>query len=265
MTISLMASSNCLLSALPGAALVPVGTSPLSAPTSLLQAASDVGAGSLHATPASPFTLQAQTRIYVQLELNEDTAAPSPSQPLVSAIQVQLPDNNGALTIPEFLHPSGPPSLLSISASAPAATPAPPCSANGLNATVLPGFGGTGSVGASIALTNTSSGSCTLSGYPSVQVDSASGAPLISDQQDGVSSWLGAPEPSAPVVLAPQSTVSFTFTMHDMGDPGSCPSGQQMSITPPSGVGALTVPLASVACSGIITVGAFQPGETVIQ
>jgi Protein of unknown function (DUF4232) len=280
LTVSITTTSGCALPTSPGAALVPLAATTISPAAPVLQAsrppeASGVSGASAPSEASSPSVeapapaaglpsmLAKGTDVYLQIAFSEATSAQSESAPLIQSVRVQLP--GGALDIPEFLRPAGTPSLVSVSTQPPTPVAAPACTSNDLQATVLPGPGGAGNVALTIGLTNASSGTCTLNGYPAIQLYDSAGAPLISNQQNGAQSWLGPPEASAPVTLAPQGAVSFNITARDIGGQAPCAVGQEMSITPPGTSTALTVPVTAAACNGTVTVGAFQPGETPIQ
>ncbi len=291
-TVSITTTSGCALTASPGAALVPLAATTVSSATPVLQASRPSGTSGASGTsgpsgasaspgasapsgastppgespaPAAglPSMLAKGTDVYLQIAFTEATSAQSESAPLVQSVRVQLP--GGAVDIPEFLRPAGTPSLVSVSAQPPTPVVAPACTSGDLHATVLPGPGGAGNVALTIGLTNGSSGTCTLNGYPVIQLYDGAGTPLITTQQNGAQTWLGPPEASAPVTLAPQGAVSFNITARDIGGQAPCAVGQEMSVTPPGTSTALTIPVTAAACNGTVTVGAFQPGETAIQ
>jgi Protein of unknown function (DUF4232) len=207
-TVSVTSASGCSLPTSPGAALVPLAATTISPAAAVVQAARPSGAaapsgaaGPASGAPPQPSTLGQGTVLYLEIAFSEPTAAQSESAPLIQAVRVQLP--GGVLNIPEFLRPAGTPSLISVSTQPPTPVVAPACASDDLQATLLPGPGGAGNVALTIGLTNTSSGTCTLSGYPAVQLYDSAGTPLVNSQENGAQSWLGPPEASAPVTLAP--------------------------------------------------------------
>lgn len=276
-TVNLTATSGCSLPTSPGAAFVPVAATTVSPATPVLQAQPPPG-GAVQAgadVPArhrqrfrggpysAPGEMSRGSALYLQIAMNEPPAGQSLSAPLMQAVQVQLPA--GRVNIPEFLRYTGAPSLISVSAQPPASTAAPACASTNLQAAVLPGPGGAGNVALTIALTNISSGTCTLNGYPAVQLYDSAGTPLVTDQQNGAQTWMGPSAAYAPVTLAPQGAVSFDMTARDIGGAAPCTVGQEMSVTPPGTSTALTFPVVAAACNGVITISGYQPGETALQ
>lgn len=103
---------------------------------------------------------------------------------------------------------------------------------------------------------------CTLSGYPGVQLVSATGRPLpTSTRRDG--SYLFPTVPPRPVALAPGGVASFALggPAADAAGSASCPLAAAVRIIPPGDVGAVRVPMTLPDC-GTIDVSPVVPGRT---
>lgn len=86
-----------------------------------------------------------------------------------------------------------------------------------------------------VQLSNTSTTTCTLFGYPGLQLRSSTGNALPTEVKRG-SSYLVRPETPEPVTLKPGQTASFVVGFEDQtGFPGqSCPVALVMDVTPPN-------------------------------
>lgn len=87
-------------------------------------------------------------------------------------------------------------------------------------------------------MTNASSATCTMQGYPGMQLLSSSGAPITTTVVRGQAHF---PNPSAneapaAISLAPGATARFSIQYSDVpvGDETSCPSSAKSEVTPPT-------------------------------
>jgi Domain of unknown function (DUF4232) len=127
------------------------------------------------------------------------------------------------------------------------------CSASALAGSVQGTDGAAGTIWYSIRLRNTSTRICTAKGVPEVRLLDAQGrpvtAPSVPDRRPG---W-------SLVVLRPQQAARFVFA-----EPNGCEdtvAGSRLSVRPPSGQGAVVVPLGAETRFGTcrrITVQALQ-------
>ena len=117
------------------------------------------------------------------------------------------------------------------------------------------GSGAAGTIEMSVDLTNQSSSSCTLFGYPGMQLLDGSGNKLPTNVVRGGGPQFGVPgadQGPATVVLAPQHTAAFSFSYSDVpvGTESSCPMSTSSLITPPGDLVSGTVALAISPCGG---------------
>jgi hypothetical protein len=138
-----------------------------------------------------------------------------------------------------------------------------PCAASQLTATeVSSGLvrGGTGAaVGAVFTLTNKSTKTCTLSGYPNLQLLGTKNVKLVTTVVQG-----GGPIPATlaanPVTLPPGFPTSFLAVWVTANATHSCPHGSSVQITPPGANGVVTANAEITACNnGTINVSPVQP------
>jgi hypothetical protein len=109
---------------------------------------------------------------------------------------------------------------------------------------VKPGAGGgaAGSIGQTVHFTNTSDRSCTLSGYPGLQMLNGAGRPIATEVHRGASVTVPS-RPVSLVTLAPGGEASFDLGYADATGFGNeqCPTSARVQITPPNDYGHLTI------------------------
>jgi Protein of unknown function (DUF4232) len=120
--------------------------------------------------------------------------------------------------------------------------------------------GAAGSIGGIFILENTSAKTCTLEGYPGMQMLDAKGNPITTHVIRGSSVVV----PAIPVTLvkvAPGVRVSFRWGYSDVSSgPGLCPTSTSVEITPPNDYNHVTLAAAMSPCGGKITVSPVRPG-----
>ncbi len=129
------------------------------------------------------------------------------------------------------------------------------CQSTQLSGAVGQSNGGAGTIETTVTFTNTSSGTCTLKGYPGMQLLAASGAALPTNVvRGGGPGFLGAAanQPAALVTLGPGQTATFSLSYEDVpvGTETSCPTSAKAQVTPPNDTGFLVVGLQADACGG---------------
>lgn len=104
-----------------------------------------------------------------------------------------------------------------------------------------------------VLLTNTSSATCGLNGYPGMQLLDAQGAPIPTTVVRGGFNFLqaAANQPPSLVTLAPQATGAFSLAYEDVpvGNETSCPTSAQAEVTPPNDYTHLVMALAITPCN----------------
>lgn len=118
--------------------------------------------------------------------------------------------------------------------------------------------GAAGTIYFSFVFTNTSPSTCTLNGYPGMQLLDASGNNLPTNVIRGGVTF-GTPaanQPPSTVTLAPQQQAVFDGSYSDVpsGNETSCPTSASTLITPPNDFSSATVTFQSTACGGNIHV-----------
>jgi hypothetical protein len=113
--------------------------------------------------------------------------------------------------------------------------------------------GGAGTIEMLVTMANTSSATCTMEGYPGIQLLSASGSPIPTTVVRG-----GGPEyptpaanaPPAPVSLAPEQSAAFSFSYSDVpvGNETSCPTSARAEVTPPNDTAYAVIPMQIAPC-----------------
>ena len=123
------------------------------------------------------------------------------------------------------------------------------CTASQLTGSIEGTSGAAGQFEVTVALKNTSSGSCTTGGYAGLQLVSASGAKQSTTALRGGTLNFENIAPSA-ITLAPGSTAWFNLGYSDVpsGSETSCPMSSQLQIIPPNATSALTVALRIGPC-----------------
>jgi hypothetical protein len=112
-----------------------------------------------------------------------------------------------------------------------------------------------GTIYLTVTLTNISSSTCTLSGYPGMQLLGAQGTAIPTNVVRG---GLGAGAPAAAqkppslVTLLPQQVATFSLMYEDVpeGNETTCPTSSRAEITPPNDVTPGVVTLRITPCGG---------------
>ena len=106
------------------------------------------------------------------------------------------------------------------------------------------GHGGVamGHIGQVVSFENVSTKTCTLKGYPGVEMLDAAGHPIRTEVTDGPS-YTVASLPERAVTLTPGSKASFDLGYSDATGYGTavCPTSAQVKITPPNASQPITV------------------------
>jgi Protein of unknown function (DUF4232) len=163
------------------------------------------------------------------------SVVPAPSSPSSTTQRVTRPESATTTTVT--------PKTTGTSRSS---TPAP-CRARQLSGENRGSDGAAGSLGLTVALRNTGSTSCTLTGEPTV-VLLRNGTALPTHAERDSS------EPPATLTVRPNRTVTFIiiWTNPDMeADPSTCqPESTHIRLTPPNQDGTLTIPAVITTCHG---------------
>jgi Protein of unknown function (DUF4232) len=152
----------------------------------------------------------------------------------------------------------------SVSTSTTTTTAGPPaCTAATLKLAYLGGQGATGHGELGFELTNSGSQPCHTYGYPGVQFQSASGAPLPTKSTRTTTDFFGT-VPEQRLTVAPGSSVSFRLGVtHGAGSSAGCTTAAQVQVIPPDDTHPLvvTIPGGAYEC-GTTTVSPLQQGTT---
>ena len=120
--------------------------------------------------------------------------------------------------------------------------------ANGTN-------GAAGTIHGAWVFTNLSGSTCTLSGYPSMQLYGRSGRPIPTIVKRTLS-----PTPTE-VALAPGASATFFSSYNDVSSGSQpCPTSAVARIAAPNAVRSLFIPAELQACRGIVNVSAVKAG-----
>ena len=139
-----------------------------------------------------------------------------------------------------------------------AATP-PRCSISQLRVRQTSSNGAAGSIGLTFAFTNVSSTTCTLFGYPGMQMLAAGGGSLPT-------TVIRAPSVVVPavaertVILGPNAIASFYAGYSDVSA-GSCPQAARLEVTPPNAYDHLVIATSIAPCRGRINVSPVFAGK----
>ena len=125
------------------------------------------------------------------------------------------------------------------------------CDTPGLAVTPGQVGAGAGNRYESITLTNTSSLTCDLYGFPGMQMYDAANQPLPTKVVWGGGFFDQQPGPTE-VILVPGAKASFElhWEVIEVGSETSCPTSDHVAITPPDAFTSITVPLPLNACGG---------------
>jgi Protein of unknown function (DUF4232) len=146
----------------------------------------------------------------------------------------------------------------------------PRCTPNQLTATVTELGVAAGNAGVEVVLRNTSTESCSLKGYPGLQLLGTGGAALPTTVDRGPAYVFGTVAPHL-VGLAPGQPASFDVGYGDnpVGNPPppyqqACRAATQLSIIPPDDTSALRAATSVAPCQGWLTTSPVVPGTAPI-
>jgi len=138
------------------------------------------------------------------------------------------------------------------------------CRAAGVKLVYLGGQGATGHGLLGFAIRNTGSSSCTTIGYPGIQFQSKSGAPLPTHPRHTTSDFFGHTK-YGQVTVAPGQTASFRLGVtHGLASPKGCVTAASVQVIVPNDTTRIPirVPHGVYECRGIVTVSPMQPGDS---
>lgn len=143
-------------------------------------------------------------------------------------------------------------------------TGAATCQPRQLSAATGQPTGAAGTISLTISLTNTSSATCVLGGYPGMQLLDAQGNAIPTTVVRGQFRFpqTAANQSPSTVQLAPHAAATFSLAYEDVpvGAETSCPTSVQAEITPPNDVTYLVMPLAITPCNnGTVHVSPVYP------
>jgi hypothetical protein len=125
------------------------------------------------------------------------------------------------------------------------------CATSALTGSVVGSSGAAGTIESTVALKYTGSASCTLAGYPGMQMIAASGAslPTVVVRKGTYPFTAMAP---ATVALGPGQSAYFNVGYSDVptGSETSCPTSASVQVTPPNAFDHLVMTAAFGACNG---------------
>jgi Protein of unknown function (DUF4232) len=138
------------------------------------------------------------------------------------------------------------------------------CQPAQLQMTPQTGSGAAGTIQESILMTNISSTTCTMDGYPGMQLLDGNGNSLPTNVVRGGTTFgaAAANQPPALVTLAPQKSAAFSLSYSDVpeGTATSCPTSAKSEITPPNDTAFAVITIAITACGqGTIHVSPVYP------
>jgi hypothetical protein len=126
------------------------------------------------------------------------------------------------------------------------------CLASQLSIVPQQGSGAAGTIAGTVSMTNTSSTTCTLYGYPGMQLLDAQGGDIPTTVvRGGVNGGpAAASSPPSLVTLAPGQAAAFAMQYEDVpvGNETSCPTSARAEITPPNDTTPAVVALAISPC-----------------
>lgn len=167
--------------------------------------------------------------------------------------------NPTATTGPPSAHATSPNTAAAAPPTSAAPTPTS-CHANQLQMTPQTGQGTAGMTEMSIEMVNISSTTCTMNGYPGMQLLSASGSALATSVVRGGGpsySAAAANQPPGTVTLAPHQTAAFSFSYQNIpvGTSPACPLSSKALVTPPNDTTSDTVAMQIAPCgNGMLNV-----------
>jgi hypothetical protein len=138
------------------------------------------------------------------------------------------------------------------------------CATDQLVATVAGGDGAAGTIESTVALHNTSTRSCMLGGYPTLQMVDASGANMPTITVNG-GRYPMTSQSQTMVTVAPGGWASFNIVYSDVptGNETTCPTSASLKITTPATFDPWTVHASLTPCSGgTLVASPFLSGAT---
>ncbi len=136
-------------------------------------------------------------------------------------------------------------------------------------ASVGQGDGAAGTIYQTVNFTNTGTTTCTLKGYPGMQLYGSGGATIPTTVVRGLGANSGgtpaAAAPPALVTLAPKVAAQFTLRFEDVpvDNESSCPMSATAAVTPPNLFTSLSVALAIAPCNhGTVNVSPVYAAPT---
>jgi len=114
--------------------------------------------------------------------------------------------------------------------------------------------GAAGTVHGAWVFTNVSATSCTLNGYPDLQLYGRRGRPITTTVMPDL------PPTPTDVTLAPGGSGTFFTSYSDVQTGHQCATSAVIQITPPNAVDSLFIPAQLQACDGIVHVSAVHAG-----
>ena len=152
-------------------------------------------------------------------------------------------------------------------------TPAPvasgprpgPCAATQLALSMVGGDAGMGNRVSTLALRNTGTRPCELTGYPRVALINAEDVPVttVRNEQTPQNHFRNGPEPT-PVVLASQGQAEFDIAWNVVPNEAmgqtECPEATGLRVTPPGVTGTVSLAMDLSPCSGYLRVSPLRSG-----
>ncbi len=125
------------------------------------------------------------------------------------------------------------------------------CATTALTGSVVGSSGAAGTIETTVALKYTGSATCTLGGYPGLQMQSASGATLPTVVVRKGTYPFTAMAPTT-VTLGPGQSAYFNIGYSDVptGSETSCPTSASVQVTPPNATDHLVMTAAFAPCNG---------------
>ena len=138
------------------------------------------------------------------------------------------------------------------------------CSVSQLKVTTGPSNGAAGTIYNAMILTNTSATTCTLQGYPGMQLLNAQGQKLPTNVVRGGLSFQDPAANQSPslVTLASQQAAQYDWSYSDVpvGNQQTCPMASSVLVTPPNDFTSATISLQVPSCgSGTLHVSPVFP------
>ncbi|MGP8058683.1 MAG: DUF4232 domain-containing protein [Acidimicrobiales bacterium] len=129
------------------------------------------------------------------------------------------------------------------------------CQPGQLTITAGMGNGAAGTISLAVTMVNKGPGTCTMNGYPGMQLLDASGASLPTNVvRGGGVDFLNpaASQPPSLVTLATGQQASFSLSYEDVpvGSETSCPTSAKAEVTPPNDTASAVVAFQASPCGG---------------